>query len=233
MAETRPSEQFDQHAQRYDEELNRGLRVSGETKEFFAKRRIAWLATQCERLGFRPRTVLDYGCGSGGATTSLLRDLGATSAIGLDVSSASLAIARRTQGDPATRYLALDEYSPDGSVDLVFANGVFHHIPPQERRSAATFIAECLRPGGLLAFWENNPLNPGTHYVMSRIPFDKDAVTLRSGQARSLLRSAGFEVIGTDYHFIFPKALQFLRRLEPHLVRLPIGAQYQVLCQRI
>jgi SAM-dependent methyltransferase len=233
MAETRPSEQFDQHAEHYDDELNRGLGVSGETKEFFAERRIAWLATRCEQLGFRPRTVLDYGCGSGGATAPLLRCLGATSAIGLDVSSASLEVARRTQDDPATRYLALGEYTPDGSVDLVFANGVFHHIPPQERRLAATFIAKCLRPDGLLAFWENNPLNPGTRYVMSRIPFDKDAVTLRSGQARSLLRSAGFEVIDTSYHFIFPKALKFLRGLEPYLIHLPIGAQYQVLCRRI
>jgi len=232
MADPRVSEPFDRHAERYDDELNRGLRASGETKEFFAEGRITWLATCCERLSFRPRTVLDYGCGSGGATRLLFRRLGATSVIGLDVSAASLEIARRDNDDLATRYLAPGEYTPDGSVDLVFANGVFHHIPPRDRRSAAVFIAECLRRGGLLAFWENNPLNPGARYVMSRIPFDADAIALRAREAKSLLQSAGFEVIDVDYHFIFPRALKLLRGLEPYLARFPIGAQYQVLCRR-
>ena len=232
MADSRASERIDQHAQRYDDELNRGLRISGETKDFFAKRRIAWLATCCEQLSFRPRTVLDYGCGIGGATSLLFQHLGAASVIGLDVSAASLETARRTNSELATRYLPPGEYTPDGSVDLVYLNGVFHHIPLQERRSAVGFIAECLRPDGLLAFWENNPLNPGTRYVMSRIPFDKDAITLRSGEAKSLLRSEGFEVINTDYHFIFPRAFKLLRGLEPYLARVPIGAQYQILCRK-
>jgi SAM-dependent methyltransferase len=232
MTDPQASEPFDQHARGYDDELNRGLRVSGETKEFFAERRIAWLATRCEQLRFRPRIVLDYGCGSGGTTKLLFSHLGAASVIGLDVSTASLEIARRTNGDLPIRFLAPGEYTPDGSVDLVFVNGVFHHIPPHERRFAVGFIAECLRRDGLMAFWENNPLNPGTRYVMSKIPFDKDAITLRSGEAKSLLRSEGFEVINTDYHFIFPRALKFLRGLEPYLARVPIGAQYQVLCRK-
>ncbi len=232
MADPRAGEPFDRHAERYDEELNRGLRASGETKEYFAQRRIAWLARCCERLGFRPRSVLDFGCGVGGGTQLLLRGLGAASAIGLDASAVSLEIARRNDRDPATRYLAPGQYAPDGSVDLVFANGVFHHIPPQQRRSSADFIAACLRGGGLLSFWENNPLNPGARYVMSRIPFDRDAIALRSREAKSLLQSAGFELIRTDYHFIFPRALKLLRGLEPHLARFPIGAQYQVLCRK-
>lgn len=232
MIDTPAGQEFDQHADNYDDELNEGLRVSGETKEFFAERRITWLASCCAELGFRPQSVLDYGCGTGGATGLLFRYLSAASVVGLDQSSASLDIARGTHGDAATRYLMPVEYTPDGSVDLVFTNGVFHHIPPPGRRSAVDFIAACLRPAGLLAFWENNPLNPGTRYVMSRIPFDRDAITLRSTQARSLLQSAGFEVIRTSYHFVFPRPLKFLRGFEPHLIRVPIGAQYQVLCRR-
>jgi hypothetical protein len=67
---------------------------------------------------------------------------------------------------------------------------------------------------------------------MSRIPFDRDAVTLRAGGARTLLDANGFEVLHTTYHFIFPRALKFLRPMEAPLKRVPLGAQYQVLCRK-
>ena len=89
-----------------------------------------------------------------------------------------------------------------------------------------------LRPGGLFALWENNPWNPGTRYVMSRIPFDRDAVPLAPPEARRLVRACGFEVLRTDFLFLFPRALRLMRPLEARLSRLPLGAQYQVLCRR-
>ncbi len=80
--------------------------------------------------------------------------------------------------------------------------------------------------------WENNPWNPGTRYVMSRIPFDRDAVTLTPREARALVRANGFDIVDTTFLFIFPRALRWLRALEPPLARLPFGAQYQVLCRK-
>jgi hypothetical protein len=109
---------------------------------------------------------------------------------------------------------------------------VFHHIPLDQRPAAVDHVFRSLRPGGLFAFWENNPLNVGTRIVMSRCSFDRDAITLRSGQAKRLLRAGGFEVLRTDFLFIFPRALRFMRWVEPHVSRLPIGAQYMVLCRR-
>jgi hypothetical protein len=64
---------------------------------------------------------------------------------------------------------------------------------------------------------------------MRRTPFDRDAVTLTAREARSLVRSAGLEVLRTDYCFYFPRFLRALRALEPYLASLPFGAQYQVL----
>jgi hypothetical protein len=75
-------------------------------------------------------------------------------------------------------------------------------------------------------------MNPGTRYVMSRCVFDKDAITLTPRQSRQLLKSAGFEILRTDFAFIFPRLLKFLRPLEKLLVKLPLGAQYQVLAQK-
>jgi SAM-dependent methyltransferase len=223
---------FDSYAQNYDAALNQGLAVSGEDKSFFARGRIAWLAHCLTKLSFRARTVLDFGCGTGSAAPLFREFLGAPSVIGVDVSRESLAIAQQQDGSQDARFLQRDDYQPEQSIDLVFCNGVFHHIPPAERAAAVRYIAAVLRPGGLFAFWENNPWNPGTRYVMSRIPFDRDAVMLTAHEARNLLTDNGMEIVRTDYCFIFPRLLKALRFIEPFLCRLPFGAQYQVLSRK-
>ena len=67
---------------------------------------------------------------------------------------------------------------------------------------------------------------------MNRIPFDRDAVTLTRGQARQLLRAGGFDLLRTDFLFIFPRVLRWFRGLEPFMSRWPLGAQYQVLARK-
>jgi hypothetical protein len=67
---------------------------------------------------------------------------------------------------------------------------------------------------------------------MSRIPFDRDAITLTPGEARGLVRANGFDVVRTDFLFIFPPILRWLRGLEPLVARLPLGAQFQILCRK-
>jgi len=114
----------------------------------------------------------------------------------------------------------------------VYCHGVLHHIPPPQRAHAVQYILRCLQPRGFFALWENNPWNPGARHVMSHCAFDRDAVTLTSGEARDLLRTGGFEVLYTDFLFIFPRVLRLLRSLEPWLSRFPIGTQYMVLARK-
>jgi SAM-dependent methyltransferase len=216
----------------YDRILNQGLAISGETKEYFARGRIAWLARCLQQIGFRAETVLDFGCGTGTSTPYYVESLGAKMVIGVDLSAKSLGVAREFNAGRAARFCLPEEYQPDASVDLAFCNGVFHHIRPPERPSALRYIVDSLRPGGLLAFWENNPWNPGTRYIMSRVSFDRDAMLLSAPTSRSLLRCAGLAILRTDYCFVFPRFLRLLRRLEPRLSRLPFGAQYEVLCRK-
>ena len=64
---------------------------------------------------------------------------------------------------------------------------------------------------------------------MRAIPFDHDAIPLRASSARRLLRGSAFEVLSTDYLFVFPRALRALRRFERSLERVPAGAPYTVL----
>jgi hypothetical protein len=67
---------------------------------------------------------------------------------------------------------------------------------------------------------------------MRRIPFDRDAKLLSPPHARALLTRAGFDVLRTDFLFLFPRALSLLRPLERRLARFPVGAQYMILCRK-
>jgi SAM-dependent methyltransferase len=226
--------EFDEFAdpEAYDAALERGISVSGEGKSYFARGRVAYLAGCLKEHGFRPLNFLDFGCGTGSATPFLLELFAPAHLIGVDPSAKSIETARRLHGSERATFLSLQEYQPGGMIDLAFCNGVFHHIPLAERGSAIDYLARALKPHGLFACWENNPWNPGTRLVMSRIPFDRDAITLSPPQARRLMISGGFEILRTDFLFVFPRVLSALRGLEPRLSRLPLGAQYQVLCRK-
>jgi SAM-dependent methyltransferase len=223
---------FDCYADSYDRALGEALTASGEDREYFARGRVTWLAERLRRMGSSPRHVMDYGCGTGATTPLWFEILGAETVAGVDPSLRSLEVARRHHGSERVRFLSAQEYEPTGAVDLAYCNGVFHHIPPKQRRDAVRFLYRSVRPGGLFSFWENNPWNPGTRYVMARCAFDCDAIPLNPVEARRLLRSENFAVLRTDFLFIFPRVLKALRPLEKIVFRLPLGAQYHVLCQK-
>ena len=224
--------EFDAYAQNYAESLAQGLAISGEDGYFYLHGRIAWVRRCLDQIGVRPTRCLDFGCGCGDSATELIDTLGVQTVTGVDVSHSEIAVARRRFLTSNSRFFELSELDPSGNFDFAYTNGVFHHIPPADRHESLQYIRESLKPGGYFAFWENNPWNPGTSYVMSRIPFDRGAITLNPRCAYRLLESAGFRVIHTTFQFVFPRVLSFFRPLEPFLARFPLGAQYQVLCLR-
>lgn len=213
---------------RYEAELGRGLVLSGEDSSFFARGRVARVAEVCRHAGLAPSALLEFGCGTG-INLPWLRDaFPGARLVGLERSPEMLSAARgRFAGEPIE--LVRDEaFDETGTIDLVFVNGVFHHIEPSERPAAIAAIRQCMAPGGLLALFENNPLNPGAMWVMKRIPFDRDARPIWPWALVRLVREAGFTVPRVRSYFYFPRALRLLRPLEPALERLPLGAQYAV-----
>ena len=220
--------EFDRYADAYDGTLDRALSVTGDDSAHFARARVTWLRRRLARRKLRPRIVLDYGCGVGASTPHFFEVLGAERVIGVDVSERSLATATRTWGSDRAVFRSIADPITE-EVDLAFTNGVFHHIPLADREDAVRFVQRTLRPGGVFAFWENNPWNPGTQLVMARCEFDKDAIKITPPSARRLLKSGGFHVLETTFCFIFPSALAALRPLEPLVATLPIGGQYLVL----
>lgn len=225
--------EFDQFAGDYDAALNQGLKFSGETKEYFAENRVKWLR---KRLGValpEQANCLDYGCGTGTATPYLLQTLELGHLTGVDLSEESLTVAARDYPHAHVSFKPLAALRDLKDVfDVGYCNGVFHHIPPVERAGCASSIFHSMKPGALFALWENNAWNPIVRFMMSRVPFDADAIVLFPGEARRLMREAGFEIVCTDFLFVFPAAMARLRFMEPSLCKLPLGGQYLVLCRK-
>ncbi len=217
----------------YDADLNRGLSLTGENKDFFAQGRLAVLARHlAARGGGAPRRVLDYGCAAGETTRMLAERWPAARIVGVDTSPSLIDEARGNIREDRCSFQLLADLPADRTFDLVYCNGVFHHIPPAERAAALAWIGAHLAPGGFFGLWENNSWNPGTRLVMSRVPFDRDAVLLSPAHARHMLRQAGFRVVAREFSFFFPRFLRVLRPLERWLRSVPLGAQYLLLAQR-
>ncbi|HET6145334.1 MAG TPA: class I SAM-dependent methyltransferase [Candidatus Acidoferrales bacterium] len=223
---------FDHYAAAYDEALSNAIAPSGENREYFAEGRVAWLKHCLYESKSPVRSILDFGCGDGATTPLLFQALHAQFADGVDVSAKSLEIARKQHGTEQIHFKSIGDFQPSGQIDLAYCNGVFHHILPEQRAQALSMVHGALRPGGLFAFWENNPWSLATRYVMSRCAFDRDATTLTPPEARKLLRQGGFEILRTDFRFIFPRSLRALRKMEDWICRAPLGTQYQILCRK-
>lgn len=222
---------FDAYAAQYEQALSSGLSVSGEGPEFFARKRIAWTKEVLAQASPIKR-VLDFGCGVG-TGVPLIRELIQPEFIqGFDPSRAAIDRAREELSDSQTEFTARADQISEDVFELAYCNGVFHHISPADRPTALATVYRSLRPGGCFALWENNPWNPGTRYVMSKIPFDRDAIVISPPACRAMLRSAGFQIQRTDAWFLFPRMLSWLRPIESLVHRLPFGAQYLVLAQK-
>lgn len=218
---------FDRAAE-YEAILNQGIGLSGESQDFFIAGRIRDLQSQVPP---NPRRILDFGCGIGKSCAYLAETFPAARIVGADLSEDALQYASANFGSHRVAFINIADLSQMDPFDLCYINGVFHHIPPDDRQHTLLMIRNVLAHGGHLALFENNPWNPGTRMVMRRIPFDRDAIPLSYLETRRRMETAGFSVRGTRFLFYLPRSLASLRFVEPWFVKLPLGAQYYVLAR--
>ncbi|MGP8216686.1 MAG: class I SAM-dependent methyltransferase [Bacteroidia bacterium] len=225
-------ELFDKSAE-YDEMLNKGISLSGEDKFFFIHGRFADLIKNLPPA-MKIEKLVDFGCGIGDATLLMKKYFPEASITGSDTAGEAIKYAIEKNSDGGTiRYIEIKDFKFKNEFDLCFVNGVFHHIEPASRAKTLKIIYESLKPGGILALFENNPFNFGTRMVMRRIPFDKDAIMLYPAETRKLLINAGFKVHkSARFLFYFPNMLSFMRPLEKYFVNIPLGAQYYIIGEK-
>jgi len=222
---------FDEYAADYDHTVQRAISASGETVQFFAELKVRLMARALANR--QPNRILDFGCGIGNTSRALSAGFAHAQITGFDVSEESIAAARAIGGSRNSNInyaTTHDDRLPfaDASFDAVFTSCVFHHIDLQHRSHWAREIRRTLKPKGSFVFFEHNPFNPLTRQVVRNIPFDDGVILVTPNQARSLLERANFRTSRPTFYFFFPAFLRALRRIEPMLSWIPIGAQYFV-----
>jgi ubiquinone/menaquinone biosynthesis C-methylase UbiE len=224
--------EFDKFADEYLAEHAGNIRISGEDPEYFARYKIEALRARWTAAGLpEPAAVLDFGTGIGSSLPHLARAFPNARLTGLDVSERSLAIAAQRFPGVAdfVRYDGGTVPAPAQSFDLIFSACVFHHIDAAEHVAILADLKRLLKPGGVLAVFEHNPVNPVTRYIVATCAFDENAVLIPAGQLKARQRAAGFSRVELAYTGFFPGALRGLRGLERYMTGLPIGAQYYTL----
>jgi SAM-dependent methyltransferase len=223
---------FDQHADTYREDVANAIAWSGKDVDYFAEGKANLLLALAQRRLGDPAKLraLDVGCGVGVTDRFLAGRFGQLH--GVDIASDAVEKARKA--NPGVHYESYDGGAlpfPDDAVDIAFTICVVHHVPPADWPVFAAEMRRVVRPGGLVAVFEHNPLNPLTRVSVSRCPFDEDVTLLRAGTMARLLEGAGLHPVERRFFYFLPVRDVAASRVERALRRVPLGAQYFVAAQ--
>lgn len=225
--------EFDLLADEYRTVHEKNIAITGEGPEYFAEYKIADLLSSIESLKRPSASIVDFGCGIGNSVPFFRTYFPSSKLTCADVSSRSIEIAReRFPGNEA--YALIDDMIPlpDESQDITFSACVFHHIPHEQHVHWLSELLRITRPGGILAIYEHNPLNPLTVKAVNTCPLDVNAKLIRAGIMRQRALEGGWDIANVRYTLFFPAALASLRSMEKHLSWCAFGAQYQMLAQK-
>ena len=180
------------------------------------------------------KTVLDIGCGCGGAAIHLIKNHGAKSVLGIDTESL---VIQRAEGLAVKYDLSnLTQFRcvkpgpldiPDESVDLVFSKEVFLHIP--NKNDLIKDIYRVLKPGGMVAVsdWMRIDDNPPSIQMQEYIAAEGlDMYMCSLKHYEQSLKNAGFiDIVIKDRNaWYLNKAQQELADIEGPLNKQVINA---------
>lgn len=229
----RTFDDFNAFADNYREIHTQNVKISGADSFYFAEMKVRLLRRYEEDL---PQQVLDIGCGDGATEFFMQRIFSSWRIAAIDVSEESIRVAREKDlsNTVFSVYDGVHIPAADSSADIVFIAGVFHHVSFQMHASLVKEIVRVLKTGGRLYFFEHNPINPLTRYLVNTCIFDKDARLLKSSYATQLFNNAGLSMIQKKFIIFFPRKGIFSRLifLEKYLGWLPLGGQYLISAQK-
>lgn len=224
--------EFDKFAHNYRTAHSTPLQLTGDSSTFFAKYKAEKLAEWLPTIFTgTPTSILDFGCGDGLMTHFVKQQFPKAALYGVDPSSESIKIAQEQY--PDLTFLVSDMTLPfflDGQFDVIYAAGVFHHIPFEFHEHFMQELNRILKPGGILVIFELNPLNPGTRYIFKNAPMDANATMLTPWYTQKLVKPYGKPTL--KFYAFFPHFLKKLRCTEKFLTKLPLGGLYASLLKK-
>lgn len=221
---------FDDYVETYRTEIDDSIGFIGQDVDFFIEIKAELLLKLAEKnfSSLDKIKVLDIGSGVGLVDRFLkskIKDL-----YGVDVEEG--VVEKAKFNNPEVNYQMYDGARlpfEDNTFDICFAINVMHHVPPGMWENFSREMYRILKPGGIAAVFEHNPLNPLTRLAVARCEFDRDAVLLNHGKIKSLFKGAGLKISDDSYIVFFPFKAKFFRGIETALGWLPLGAQHYVI----
>jgi 2-polyprenyl-3-methyl-5-hydroxy-6-metoxy-1,4-benzoquinol methylase len=116
-----------------------------------SERPVRALVELLARPGFRPRRVLELGCGDGVNAVFLAGRGCQVTAVDISRSALELARGKQRAAGVEVRWVERDIFElrpPEQPYDFVFDRGMFHHVPVFHYESYKRLLAEQLAPGG-------------------------------------------------------------------------------------
>jgi len=227
------SKAFDPYSKNYNNHVNDALRITGYDTNTLIKAKLLKLQELFPDLVPLHFNLLDFGCGIGNLYESVKQFFPYVAYTGVDKSEESVNQARSRFSKSSIFHTLHSENWKDIQYDLIFSAGVFHHIPHDEHKNLLKNLSALLKPGGKVAIWEHNPLNPFTKKIVNDCIFDQDAVLIHPHWMKKDMRETPLSNIQVTYTTFFPKALAYLNVLDPYLGWFPLGGQFVITGEKI
>lgn len=225
--------EFDNYIKDYRHNLDKALSISGYSSDYFAEYKAQklkkWFPDQVQQS----IKILDFGCGDGLMTHYVSQLFTKAQIYGIDPSLKSIETAQRLF--PSLTFFVNHEQHvnlnfEDNTFDLIYAAGVFHHIPFDKHHQYIQELCRILKPHGFLVVFELNPLNPLTVLTFKRNPIDQNAHMMMPWYTYRLVKNCGKTT--TKFYCFYPKFLSWLKWTEDFLIKVPCGALYATIVQK-
>jgi ubiquinone/menaquinone biosynthesis C-methylase UbiE len=226
-------QEFDQHKDSYRSDIDKAVSFSGQSHDFFTRVKAEYLIdlfkAQQRVISKAPLDVLDIGCGHGHIHPYLVQSDVPLKLSAVDVAATVVEEARAA--NPTVNYKSYEgDRLPyeDKHFDVAYTIAVMHHVPPPQWPAFLAEMRRVVRPGGMIAIFEHNPINPLTQWIVRTCPIDQNAVLLWNRQLSKLVSQTKFVDIGSRYILFTPLDGPAYRKFDKRIGWLPLGAQYYV-----
>ncbi len=188
----REKEHFDGHVQTYEDSLHMNCPAALYKVARLTDRYAAFLAAAPEG------PVVEIGAGTGFYTRHIAPKCAGRQYIATDLSAGMLSQLKASLQEAGHGSVVCQEEDclatsfADASVAAVTGHGILHHLPVA---AAIREISRVLMPGGRIAFYEPNILNPYVCLLFKKMKpegFSEDEMALNPFKVKAILKEQGF-----------------------------------------